>query len=110
MEVKHQSSSRFPSTASLGGNVFIVFRLIDREPLTQFVPLNLWRLQTFIQQGRIDASKPIDMKDLYDAKLVNNVKDGVKLLGGVANITFSKQQGSKEFNTPINITISQASK
>jgi len=56
-----------------------------------------------IRQGRIDASKPITIKSLYDAGLVNGVKQGVKLLG----------KGIEELTTlegPLTIEVSHASK
>ena len=83
-----------------------------REPLRSYVPLNLSTLKEFIKNGRIDASKPIDMKDLFDCKAVNGVRQGVKLLGRVQGTSYCKShslQGRDEFDIPVNITVSQAS-
>ena len=63
------------------------------------IPLNLNRLQSWIDQGRIDPSKPITIKELGESRCVNNIKDGVKLLA----------RGSEELKSPINIIISRAS-
>lgn len=46
-------------------------------------PVNLDRLQLFIDQGRIDASRPITLRTLYEAGVVSAMKHGVKLLGRV---------------------------
>lgn len=44
--------------------------------------MNLGRIQHLIDTGRIDASKPITLKSLYDAG-IENLQDGVKILAGV---------------------------
>lgn len=49
-------------------------------PLT---PLNLDKLQLWIDIGRIDPSKPIDLKVLYDSGVAQKFKHGVKLLANV---------------------------
>jgi len=46
-------------------------------------PLNIDRLQSWIDQGRIDPSKPITMKELNASRCLHGVKDGVKLLARV---------------------------
>ena len=47
-------------------------------------PLNLDRLQTWIDEGRLDTSKPITLKELSDSRCLHGVKaDGVKLLARV---------------------------
>lgn len=46
-----------------------------------FTPVNLGRLQDFIDAGRLDPSKTLTMKDFVDARLIDpRVKNGVKLL------------------------------
>ena len=49
------------------------------------VPLNLERLQHWIDKGLIDPTQPITMKELYETRCVHGVHDGVKLLGDVRN-------------------------
>ncbi len=45
--------------------------------------LNLYKLDSWINQGRIDASKLITMKTLRDTGAISSkIKDGVKILGG----------------------------
>ncbi|KAI8354335.1 ribosomal protein L18e/L15P [Mortierella sp. GBAus27b] len=83
-------------------------RLIDRLPKRGFKnsehkdyqPLNLDRLQFWIESGRIDASQTITMKHLLDSRCIHKIQDGVKLLG----------DGKAEFKTPITIEVSRASK
>ncbi|GAA5821206.1 hypothetical protein JCM11251_004512 [Rhodosporidiobolus azoricus] len=64
------------------------------------VPLNLDRLQHWIDRGLIDPSQPITMKELYETRCIHSVKDGVKLLG----------DGAEYFTTPnLHIIVSKAS-
>jgi hypothetical protein len=47
-------------------------------------PINLDRIQSWIDQGRLDASKPITMKELKSSRCLHGVKrHGVKLLARV---------------------------
>jgi large subunit ribosomal protein L15 len=62
-------------------------------------PVNLDRIQSWIDQGRLDPSKPITMKELNDSRCLHGVKDGVKLLA----------RGAQELRTPINVIVSRAS-
>ncbi|MBW0521546.1 hypothetical protein O181_061261 [Austropuccinia psidii MF-1] len=63
-------------------------------------PLNLSQLQLWIDQKRIDPTKPITMKELLDSRAVHGIKDGVKLLG----------KGASDFRTPnVTIVVSRAS-
>ena len=62
-------------------------------------PINLNRIQEWIDQGRLDPTKPITMKELAKSRCLHGVKDGVKLLA----------RGSEELKTPINILVSRAS-
>lgn len=62
-------------------------------------PINLNRIQYWINQGRLDPTKPITLKELNSSRAVHGVKDGVKLLA----------RGKEELVTPINIVVSRAS-
>ena len=62
-------------------------------------PLNLDKVQDWVNQGRLDPSKPITIKELKRSRCVANVKDGVKLLA----------KGSEELKAPLQIVISRAS-
>ena len=79
-------------------------RLIPKRGFTNphkqhFAPLNLDRLQFWIDQGRIDASKPITARELYESRCVHRVRDGVKLLA----------DGKEHLRTPVNLVVSRAS-
>jgi len=62
-------------------------------------PINLNRIQEWINQGRLDPTKPITLKELAKSRCLHGVKDGVKLLA----------KGKEELKTPINILVSRAS-
>ena len=63
------------------------------------IPLNLDRLQSWVDQGRIDPARPITIKELGQSHCVRNITDGVKLLS----------RGSEQLRSPLNVTVSQAS-
>jgi large subunit ribosomal protein L15 len=62
-------------------------------------PINLDRIQSWIDQGRLDPKRPITLKELADSRCLHGIKDGVKLLA----------RGKEQFKTPINILVSRAS-
>lgn len=62
-------------------------------------PINLDRIQQWIDAGRLDPSKPITVKELAKSRCLHGVKDGVKLLA----------RGAETFKTPIDILVSRAS-
>ncbi|KAA1074124.1 YmL10 [Puccinia graminis f. sp. tritici] len=63
-------------------------------------PLNLFQLQLWIDQKRIDPTQPITMKEMLDSRIVHGIKDGVKLLG----------KGATDFRTEnLTIIVSRAS-
>ena len=62
-------------------------------------PLNLYKIQDWVDQGRLDPAKPITIKELCESRCVSNVKDGVKLLA----------KGSEQLKSPLNVIISRAS-
>jgi len=62
-------------------------------------PINLDRIQSWIDQGRLDPTQPITVKELADSRCLHGVKDGVKLLA----------RGKEMLKTPINILVSRAS-
>ena len=51
-------------------------------------PVNLDSIQKAIDAGDIDPNLPITMKTLKEAKIVNKIGDGVKLLGRVSIASF----------------------
>ena len=62
-------------------------------------PVNLDRIQSWIDAGRINPSKPITLKELTASRAIHGIKDGVKLLG----------RGSIALTSKINIVVSRAS-
>jgi large subunit ribosomal protein L15 len=52
-------------------------------------PLNLDRLQHWIDRGLIDPSKPVTMKELHETRCVHGIKYGVKLLADVSPSSLS---------------------
>ncbi|WFD24199.1 YmL10 [Malassezia equina] len=80
-------------------------RLIPKRGFTNphkqhYAPLNLDRLQFWIDQGRLDPSKPITARELYESRCIHRLRDGVKLLG----------DGSEHLRTPVNVVVSRASR
>lgn len=61
--------------------------------------VNLDKIQTWISQSRLDPSRPITLKELCRAKVIGQVKDGVKLLA----------RGATELTQPIHVVVSRAS-
>ena len=47
----------------------------------RYVEVNIGNIQKSIDEGRIDASKPIDTAVLQSVGLVGKLKDGIRLLG-----------------------------
>lgn len=68
-----------------------------RAPIMSEV--NLDKLQDWINQGRIDPTKPITPKELIESRLVGSVKDGIKILA----------RGKTCLAQPIDIMVSRAS-
>ena len=63
-----------------------------------FVVVNLARLQAVIDAGKLDPKKPVDVAALQAAGLINNPRDGVRLLAKGA------------LKTKVDITVAGASK
>ena len=62
-------------------------------------PVNLNRIQYWINASRLDPSQPITLRELNRSRCIHGVKDGVKLLA----------RGKEELTTPIHIVVSRAS-
>lgn len=62
-------------------------------------PINLDRIQDWINQGRINPALPITLRELAATRAVHGIKDGIKLLA----------RGANALTTPINIVVSRAS-
>ncbi|MEO1242216.1 MAG: 50S ribosomal protein L15 [Pseudomonadota bacterium] len=68
-----------------GGQMPLYMRLPKRgfnKPNRQkFVEVNIGRLQTAVDAGKLDASKKVDAEALVEAGVVRRAQDGVRLLG-----------------------------
>ncbi|KAJ5291568.1 54S ribosomal protein L10 [Penicillium angulare] len=62
-------------------------------------PVNLSRIQEWIDQGRIDPTRPITVRELAQSRCIHQYKDGVKVLG----------DGSSVLKQPIHLVVSRAS-
>ncbi|KAL1997015.1 hypothetical protein VTN49DRAFT_7880 [Thermomyces lanuginosus] len=74
-------------------------------------PVNLDRIQDWIDQGRIDPTRPITVKELAESRCIHGVKDGVKLLArGATKTNSSKAEVTGSvLKQPIHIIVSRAS-
>ncbi|MCD8497960.1 MAG: 50S ribosomal protein L15 [Alphaproteobacteria bacterium] len=57
------------------------FGFNNKKFATNLVEVSLGKLQAAIDSKKLDAKKAIDEKALKEAGVINNIKDGVKLLG-----------------------------
>ena len=73
----------------------------NKRHATEMYPLNIGTLQTYIDMGRLDAAKPITMRELQLAGMfkANKIKHGIKLLA----------DGKERLKQPIEIYVSRAS-
>ncbi|KAJ5226205.1 54S ribosomal protein L10 [Penicillium chermesinum] len=62
-------------------------------------PVNLSRIQDWIDQKRLDPSKPITVRELAKSNCIHHYKDGVKVLG----------DGASALKQPIHLVVSRAS-
>lgn len=63
-------------------------------------PINLNRIQYWINSNRLDPTQPITLRELNKSRCIHGVgRDGVKLLA----------RGKEELQTPIHIVVSRAS-
>lgn len=63
--------------------------------------INVDRIQTWIDQGRLDATKPITIKELKRSQCLGKVKDGLKLLAKVRySLRVPKSTHSTRCNYP----------
>ncbi|OJJ49817.1 hypothetical protein ASPZODRAFT_139175 [Penicilliopsis zonata CBS 506.65] len=63
-------------------------------------PVNLDRIQEWIDQGRIDPTRPITVRELVQSRCIHQVKDGVKVLG---------RGGEGVLKQPIHLVVSRVS-
>lgn len=74
--------------------------LSPRSFAHETVPLNLSRLQTWIDAGRLDPTHPITARELYLSRCIHRLGDGgVKLLA----------DGAESLRQPVDLVVSRAS-
>ncbi|KAL3456913.1 ribosomal protein L18e/L15P [Aspergillus heterothallicus] len=66
----------------------------------EFAIANLDRIQEWIDQGRLDPTKPITIRELAKSRCVHNLKDGVKLLLNSARPTPAVPKWKKNKTPP----------
>ncbi|KAJ5091629.1 hypothetical protein NUU61_006499 [Penicillium alfredii] len=71
----------------------------------EMAPINLNRIQEWIDQGRISAAHPITVRELTQSRCIHQHKDGVKLLGG----NDSGSETESTLKQPIHLVVSRAS-
>ncbi|EPQ26367.1 uncharacterized protein PFL1_06015 [Pseudozyma flocculosa PF-1] len=65
----------------------------------KYVPVNLDKIQHWIDRGLLDPSEPITAKELFETRCIHSLRDGVKVLG----------EGAGHLQTPINLVVNRAS-
>ncbi|KAJ6109422.1 54S ribosomal protein L10 [Penicillium sp. IBT 16267x] len=65
----------------------------------ELAPVNLSRIQEWIDQGRIDPTRPITVRELTQSRCIHKHKDGVKVLG----------DGAASLKQPIHLVVSRVS-
>ena len=100
---KGQKSRSGVSIKGFEGGQMPLHRRLPKRGFTNifrknFVVVNLDRLQAVIDAGKLDPKKPIDLATLQAAGLINNPRDGVRLLA------------KGELKTKVDITVTGASK
>ncbi|KAF2397705.1 ribosomal protein L15 [Trichodelitschia bisporula] len=71
----------------------------DNQFSLDMSPINLNRIQSWIDQGRLNPAKPITLKELVSTRCIHGIKDGVKLLA----------RDATALRIPIHIVVSRAS-
>ncbi|PWY73171.1 hypothetical protein BO94DRAFT_539055 [Aspergillus sclerotioniger CBS 115572] len=72
-------------------------------------PINLDRIQSWIDQGRIDPTRPITVRELAQSRCIHQTKEGVKLLGRGVEKDDHEVPVSSVLKQPIHLVVSRAS-
>jgi large subunit ribosomal protein L15 len=83
---KGQTARSGGAKAGFEGGQMPIYRRLPKRGFTKpnalsFNEVNLGRLQSAIDAGRLDAAKPVDAAALLAAGLTGKPRDGVRLLG-----------------------------
>jgi large subunit ribosomal protein L15 len=101
--VKGQKSRTGVRIKGFEGGQMPIYRRLPKRGFTNIFALdlnevNLGRVQTAIDKGRLDAGKPVTVEALVAAGVLNRAQDGVRLLGGgelKAKVAFEVHGASK---------------
>ncbi|THW98877.1 family 76 glycoside hydrolase [Aureobasidium pullulans] len=74
-------------------------RGFENQHSIEMTPLNINRLQAWIDAGRLDPNQPITLRELAKSRCIHGIKDGIKLLA----------RSSEKLTTPVDIVVSRAS-
>jgi large subunit ribosomal protein L15 len=101
---KSRSGNRHPYLGFEGGQ-FPFYRCVPKKGFkninhVQLEPLNLGKLQAFIDSGKLSTEGVISMRTLMDVGVIGKVRQGVKLLG----------DGAAQFHSSIALEVTAASK
>lgn len=85
--VKGQKSRTGVRIKGFEGGQMPIYRRLPKRGFANIFALklnevNLGRVQTAIDKGRLDASKPVTVEALVAAGVINRAQDGVRILGG----------------------------
>ena len=84
-----------------GGQMPLYMRLpkrgFNKPNRARYVEVNIGRLQTAVDAGKLDAGKPVTGEALVEAGVIRRVLDGVRLLG------------SGELSAKLDLTVAHAS-
>ena len=101
---KSRSGSRHPRLGFEGGQ-FPFYRRVPKRGFKnvnhiELEPLNLGKLQAFIDKGKLPTNRVITMRILQDSGVVGRIHQGVKVLG----------DGADRFHASIALEVTAASK
>ncbi|WFD35483.1 YmL10 [Malassezia cuniculi] len=100
---KARAGNGKPKPGFEGGQMPLIRRIPKRGFVNahakHYVPLNVDRLQFWIDQGRIDPTQQITARELLASRCIHKVGDGVKLLA----------DGAQHLRTPVHLIVSRAS-
>ncbi len=83
--VKGQKARTGIAIKGFEGGQMPLFRRLPKRGFTsiarlKFVPVNIGRLQSGVDVGRIDAAKTVTAASLVEAGIIRNARDGIRIL------------------------------
>jgi large subunit ribosomal protein L15 len=107
--VKGQKSRTGVRIKGFEGGQMPIYRRLPKRGFTNIFAyhlneVNLGRVQTAIDKGKLDAGKPVTVEALVAAGVLNRALDGVRLLGGgelKAKVAFEVHGASKSASAAV---------